>query len=142
MYEGNGIGLAGPQVGINEQLIVVDIGTGLYKLVNPRITKKQGRQSLSEGCLSIPGICIKVKRANKILVRALDEEGVKQDIEAEGLLACVLQHEIDHLKGRIIIDYASIIEKFKIKKTLKELKKKVKCGRPPSGNKNTCQLEL
>jgi len=142
MYEGMGIGLAAPQIGINEQMIVVDIGSGLYKLINPKIVKRQGKQSLSEGCLSIPGICIDVKRARKVLVRALDEDGRHQEVEAEDLLACVLQHEIDHLKGKIIIDYASFIEKIKIKKRLEQLKKQVKGKKPPGSDLKTCQLEL
>jgi peptide deformylase len=142
MYEGMGIGLAAPQVGIDEQMIVVDIGSGLYKLINPRIIKRQGRQSLSEGCLSIPGVCINVRRANKVLVRALDEEGKKQEIEAEDLLACVLQHEIDHLKGKIIIDYASFIEKIRIKKAIEELKRQAKGKKSSGKDALVCQLEL
>ena len=130
MYDGNGIGLAAPQAGINEAMIVVDIGSGLYKLINPRIIWFSGRQVNQEGCLSVPGICIKVKRANKIKVKALDEFGKPLNIEAEGLLACVFQHEIDHLKGKLIIDYASLLERLRIKKALKKLDTK------------TCQLYL
>jgi peptide deformylase len=124
MYAGPGIGLAAPQLGINEAMIVVDIGSGLYKLINPKIVKKEGQQVLQEGCLSIPGICIKVTRAKKILVEAFDEASKPVSIEAEDLLACVFQHEIDHLKGKLIVDYASLLEKLKIKKVLSELKKK------------------
>jgi len=130
MYEGDGIGLAAPQAGINEMLIVVDIGSGLYKLVNPRVVESSGRQVNQEGCLSVPGICIKVRRANKVKIKAQDEYGKPLNIEAEGLLACVLQHEIDHLKGRLIVDYASLLERLKIGKTLKKLSAK------------TCQLYL
>lgn len=126
MYDDSGIGLAAPQVGLSTQLIVVDIGEGLYKLVNPKIIRKQGKQSISEGCLSVPGVCIKVKRAKKVLVQALDENGRPQEIEACDLFACVLQHEIDHLKGKLIIDYASFLEKLRIKKKLALLKSKVK----------------
>lgn len=121
MYDDSGIGLAAPQVGQSEQLIVVDIGEGLYKLVNPKIIKRQGSQSISEGCLSVPGVCIKVKRAKQVLVQAQDENSQLIEIEAKGLFACVLQHEIDHLKGKLIIDYASFLQKLRIKRKLAAL---------------------
>ncbi|MFA5287296.1 MAG: peptide deformylase [Candidatus Omnitrophota bacterium] len=121
MYEGNGVGLAAPQAGINEKMIVVDIGSGLYKLINPKITSANGSQINQEGCLSVPGICIKVKRAERVKIKAQDEYGKLLNIEAQGLLACVFQHEIDHLKGKLIVDYASVFEKIKINKALKKL---------------------
>ena len=124
MYDDQGIGLAAPQVGVSEALIVVDAGSGLFKLINPKIIKCSGSQVNKEGCLSVPGICIKVKRAKKVKLEALDESGEVLNLEAEGLLACVFQHEIDHLNGKLIVDYASILEKIKIVKALKELKKK------------------
>ncbi|MBM3243560.1 MAG: peptide deformylase [Candidatus Omnitrophica bacterium] len=130
MYEGDGVGLAAPQAGINEAMIVVDIGSGLYKLVNPKVVEASGRQINQEGCLSVPGICIKVKRAKKVRIKAFDEYGKELEIDAEGLLACVLQHEIDHLKGKLIIDYASLIERIKLGRALKKL------------NTNICQLNL
>jgi peptide deformylase len=120
MYEGEGVGLAAPQAGVSQMLIVVDIGSGLYKLVNPRITRSSGRQVNQEGCLSVPGICIKIKRALRVKVKALDESGQPVEIDAEGLLACVLQHEIDHLKGKLIVDYASFLEKIKMRSALKK----------------------
>lgn len=126
MYAGEGIGLAAPQVGISQQLIVVDIGDGLYKLINPKIVKRQGKQAIQEGCLSVPGICIKVKRSKQIWVQAKDEDNNLIVIEAKDLFACVLQHEIDHLKGKLIIDYASFLEKIRIKKKLTDLKTAVK----------------
>ena len=106
-----GVGLAAPQVGINEAFIVVDAGSGLYKLVNPKILKKEGIQVNDEGCLSVPGVYIKVKRAKKIWVSALDETSKPIKFEAHDLLACALQHEIDHLYGRLIVDYASFFKK-------------------------------
>jgi len=126
MYEDEGVGLAAPQVGFKFEMIVVDIGKGggLYKLINPRINKRKGTQVNKEGCLSVPGVCIKVKRANKVWLEALDENGKFLNVEAEGLLACVFQHEIDHLRGKLIVDYASFVEKIKIAKALKELKKR------------------
>jgi peptide deformylase len=111
MYESKGVGLAAPQVGINEAFIVVDAGSGLYKLVNPKILKKEGIQVNDEGCLSVPGVYIKVKRAKKIWVSALDETSKPVKFEAHDLLACALQHEIDHLYGRLIVDYASFFKK-------------------------------
>lgn len=118
MYESSGIGLAANQVGINESLAVVDIGQGLYKLINPRIVKKEGWQAMEEGCLSVPGVSVKVKRARKVIVKAIDENAKPLIIEAEGMLACVFQHEIDHLKGRLIIDYAPFFKRWRIKKQL------------------------
>ena len=109
-------------------MAVVDMGSGLYKLINPKIIKKEGSQSIEEGCLSVPGVSIKIKRAERIALKALDEEARPITIEAEGLLACVFQHEIDHLNARLIIDHASLFEKIKIKKRLTELKRRAKFG--------------
>jgi peptide deformylase len=142
MYDDSGIGLAAPQVGINQAMIVADIGNGLYKLINPRVIKRQGRQRLEEGCLSVPGICIKVARARKIIVKALDEHAQPLTIEAEGLLACVLQHEIDHLKGRLIVDYASFLEKIKIRNKLKKLKLRAKNEKLSEPETKSCKLQL
>lgn len=121
MYEGDGVGLAAPQAGVNERMIVVDIGSGLYKLINPKVVEAKGSQINQEGCLSVPGICIKIKRANEVKIKAQDEFGKPLAIQAEGLLACVFQHEIDHLKGKLIVDYASFLEKIKMSKALKTL---------------------
>mgnify|MGYP003395481203 CR=1 FL=1 len=132
MYEGAGVGLAASQIGISAQLIVVDIGEGLYKLINPKIVKRQGSQAISEGCLSVPGICIKVKRSKQVWVKAFNENNQPLDIEAKDLFACVLQHEIDHLKGKLIIDYASFLEKLRIKKKIAALRTTVKA----------CKLQL
>lgn len=132
MYDDSGIGLAAPQVGQSMQLIVVDIGEGLYKLVNPKIIKRQGQQSISEGCLSVPGVCIKIKRAKQVWVQAQDEDSRCLEIQARDLFACVLQHEIDHLQGKLIIDYASFLEKLRITRKLAVLKTKIK----------TCKLQL
>ncbi|MDO8662488.1 MAG: peptide deformylase [Candidatus Omnitrophota bacterium] len=140
MYDNEGVGLAAPQLGINAAMIVADIGKGLYKLVNPKIVKAQGSQINKEGCLSVPGICIKVRRANKVKIEALDENGEPVAIEAEGLLACVFQHEIDHLNGKLIVDYAPLLEKIKIAKIIKELKKKAKDEKLAESEKKSCKL--
>jgi peptide deformylase len=142
MYDASGIGLAAPQIGISESMIVVDIGSGLYKLINPRIAKRQGQQVLEEGCLSVPGVCIKVKRARRVVVKALDENGKDLAIEAEGLLACVFQHEIDHLKGKLIVDYASLIDKIKIRRKLAELAKKAEDEKLSEPGTKSCTLQL
>lgn len=142
MYENSGIGLAGTQVGISESMIVADIGSGLYKLINPKVVAKEGTQVLEEGCLSVPGTCIRVKRARKVLVKALDHTGKPVSLEAEELLACVLQHEIDHLKGRLIIDYATFFDKMKIRNKLKRLKKRAQDEQVPESGKKSCELQL
>jgi len=142
MYDGEGVGLAASQVGIDEAMIVVDIGNGLYKVVNPKVVRAQGAQVNLEGCLSVPGVCIKVKRANKVRVTGFDENGNPLNLEAEGLLACVFQHEIDHLKGRLIVDYASFLEKIKIAKALKELKKKAEHENLSEPATKSCKLQL
>jgi peptide deformylase len=121
MYAVSGVGLAAPQVGISESLIVIDAGTGLYKLVNPRIVKATGQQISEEGCLSVPQVGVRVKRAKSVVVEALDENGKHVTIEAEDLLACIFQHEIDHLNGHLIIDHASLIDKIKYRKKIKEI---------------------
>ncbi|MCX5695275.1 MAG: peptide deformylase [Candidatus Omnitrophica bacterium] len=142
MYEDEGVGLAAPQAGLNQAMIVVDIGKGLYKLINPKITKQQGAQVNKEGCLSVPGVCINVRRAKRIKLEALDESGQPLNIEAEGLLACVFQHEIDHLRGKLIVDYASLLEKIKFAKILKELKKHAKDEKLPESKTESCSLQL
>lgn len=106
MYEANGVGLAGPQVGLDRAIIVVDVGDGPVKLVNPEITSAEGAASMVEGCLSLPGINGDVERAEKVTVKALDDNGRDVWIDAEGFFARALQHEIDHLDGRLFIDRA------------------------------------
>lgn len=117
-----GIGLAAPQIGINECLIIVDIGGGLFKLVNPRITEKEGEQVMEEGCLSVPGVYVKVKRAARVVVEGMDEDGKLRKIEAKELLATVFQHEIDHLHGKLICDYVPLFKKIEIEARIMEYK--------------------
>lgn len=142
MYEESGIGLAASQIGISESLLVVDIGAGLYKLVNAKIVKKEGNQAIEEGCLSVPGVSIKVKRARKILVKAQDEDSKPVVIEAQDLLACVFQHEIDHLNGKLIVDYASVLDKLKMKRKLRQLKEKAKNESMPEPEAKSGKLQL
>ena len=113
MYLSRGVGLAAPQIGINKQLAVVDIGDKrLIKLINPVVIEWEGVETVEEGCLSIPNVYIHVKRANRIKVKSLDENGREFNLEATGLLARAILHEIDHLKGRLIIDYLNPIKRF------------------------------
>ncbi|MFA4984209.1 MAG: peptide deformylase [Candidatus Omnitrophota bacterium] len=140
MYESSGIGLAAPQVGIGERMIVVDIGNGLYKLINPRIVMKQGCQAVQEGCLSVPGACIKVKRSRTVRLEALDENAKPVCVEAKDLLACVLQHEIDHLDGKLIVDYVSLLERLKIRRRLEGLSKNIRNEELPKSEPESRKL--
>jgi len=112
-----GIGLAAPQIGITKSLIVVDIGEGAIRLANPVIMKTKGLGAKwEEGCLSIPGIGVSIARPEEIIVSGLNELGEVIELEAQGLLARVLQHEIDHLRGKLIIDYLGLLEKMMLLK--------------------------
>ncbi len=106
MYDAQGVGLAAPQVGISKQVVVVDIGNGVHELINPEIEKLSDKTYIDEeGCLSIPGESGKVERAYQIKVTALNRDGKEFELEAEGLLARVIQHEVDHLEGKLFTDY-------------------------------------
>lgn len=105
MYQANGVGLAAPQVGISERIVVIDVGTGPIVLINPVITKAEGKNRDVEGCLSLPGRNEYVTRAERVSVVALDLTGKQINLTGEGLLARAFQHEIDHLNGILFIDY-------------------------------------
>ena len=111
MYEANGIGIAAPQVGEALRMVVIDIGDGLIELVNPKITFREGSETDSEGCLSVPGIFGEVERASKVKVEFLDRRGKRKHITAKGLLARCIQHELDHLEGVLFIDVATSLRK-------------------------------
>ncbi len=104
MYDANGVGLAAPQVGVLKRIVVIDTGDGLIELINPVITYKKGEQINPEGCLSVPGKSGTVARPEKVKVRALNRHGEEINIDADGLLAVALCHEIDHLSGTLYID--------------------------------------
>lgn len=106
MYRSNGVGLAAPQVGVSKRIVVVDVGEGVWELINPEIVFQDGEEMGIEGCLSIPGVAGEVSRAARVRVQALDRHGRQQVISAEGLGARALQHEIDHLDGILFIDRA------------------------------------
>lgn len=104
MYEAQGVGLAAPQVGILKRVVVIDVGEGIIRLINPEIISKEGSQLDVEGCLSVPGEQGEVERPNRVTVKALNEKGQEVTVEGEGLLARALCHEIDHLDGILFVD--------------------------------------
>jgi peptide deformylase len=103
-----GIGLAAPQIGISKKLIVAEVEDKIVKLANPEIIFTRGYDKMAEGCLSVPDTRVEIERYTEITVKGLDEKGEAIEMEATGLLARVLQHEIDHLNGKLIIDYRSV----------------------------------
>jgi len=118
MYEAPGIGLAATQVDRHIQLIVIDTSkeqNNLQVFINPKITEKDGLQEYEEGCLSVPGIYDKVTRADKITVEALDENGQPFTLKADGLLSVCIQHEMDHLLGKVFVEYLSPLKRNRIK---------------------------
>ncbi len=121
MHEHKGIGLAAPQVGINQQIFVVDIGEGPVVVINPKIIKRSGSSLLEEGCLCLPDITVEVKRAQKIQVRYLDEHNKVVEREYADLMARVFLHETDHLHGKLIIDYAGWRKKAELKEKLADI---------------------
>lgn len=106
MAESHGLGLAAPQIGVSKRIFTYDIGEGPHALINPRLLRSSGEEIATEGCLSIPGLQGDVPRASRVTVSGIDENGQKVKIKAEGLLARVFQHEIDHLDGKVFIDRA------------------------------------
>ncbi len=121
MYEAPGVGLAATQVNVQKRIIVIDVSEDKDQplcLINPEILDKAGSEESEEGCLSVPGIFEKVQRAEKVKVRALDRQGKPFEIDADGLLAVCIQHEIDHLDGKLFVDYLSPLKRQRIKKKL------------------------
>jgi len=126
MYAAPGVGLAAPQVGVSERLIVVDVKNPegkkeLITLINPEIIEMEGRVVDEEGCLSLPGITENVARAERVLVRGHDLNERQREIEAEGLLAVALQHEIDHIEGILFIDRISRLKRGIIQRKMRKL---------------------
>ena len=123
MYEAPGIGLAAIQVNDPRRVIVVDTSEDRSQplaLVNPEILEKQGEEEMDEGCLSVPGVYETVKRAETIRVRFLDRNGEPVEMDADGLLAVCIQHEIDHLDGKLFVDYLSNLKRQRIRKKLEK----------------------
>lgn len=118
MYEAPGIGLAATQVDVHKRVVVIDVSedkSGLLALINPEIISRSGEQVCEEGCLSVPGIYDKVSRAEQVRVRALDPQGKTIEFDADGLLAVCVQHELDHLDGKVFVEYLSQLKQTRIK---------------------------
>lgn len=123
MYEAPGIGLAATQVDVHLRVLVVDVSEERDQplcLINPEILDKEGQQLCEEGCLSVPGYYAKVERADQVTVRALDRDGQSYEITAQGLLAVCIQHEMDHLDGRLFVDYLSPLKQQRLRKKLEK----------------------
>lgn len=123
MYAAPGIGLAATQVDVHLRLLVVDVSEDRSQphcLINPEIMENDGLEVMEEGCLSVPGIYEKVERADRIKVRALNSEGKSIELEVEGLLAVCIQHEMDHLEGKLFVDYLSELKRQRIRKRIEK----------------------
>ncbi|MFP5381873.1 MAG: peptide deformylase [Gammaproteobacteria bacterium] len=126
MYAAPGIGLAATQVNVHERVVVIDISEthdDLRVFINPEIVASSGQAEGEEGCLSVPGVFDRVTRAERVTVRALDRDGKPFELQADGLLAVCIQHELDHLQGKVFVDYLSMLKRNRIKtRLLKQLR--------------------
>jgi peptide deformylase len=123
MYQAPGIGLAATQVNVAKRVVVIDLSEEKNEplcLINPEILEKEGVGQIEEGCLSVPGVYESVNRADRIRFRALDRDGIPFEEEAEGLLAVCVQHELDHLDGKLFVDYLSSLKRQRIRKKLEK----------------------
>ncbi|MCZ6733059.1 MAG: peptide deformylase [Gammaproteobacteria bacterium] len=121
MYQAPGMGLAAPQIDVSKRVFVIDISEArndLRVLVNPELLTQEGEQTMEEGCLSVPGVYEEVTRAEKVTVRALGGDGKAFELEVDGLLATCVQHEIDHLDGKLFVDYLSRLKQQRVRKKL------------------------
>ncbi len=126
MYAAPGIGLAASQVNVHRQLLVLDVSEEKDQpmvLINPKIVGSVGSQTYQEGCLSVPGIFADVDRADRITVESLDRHGKPQNFEADGLLAVCIQHEMDHLIGKLFVDYLSPLKRELVRKKLEKARR-------------------
>ena len=126
MYEAPGIGLAASQVDVHQRFMVIDVTddkTRPLVFVNPQITARQGEQVYQEGCLSVPGIYADVTRSDVVTVQALDRHGEPFTLETDGVLAVCIQHEIDHLEGKLFVDYLSPLKREMVRKKLAKARK-------------------
>jgi peptide deformylase len=121
MYDAPGIGLAATQVDVHLRLLVLDVSEDKSRpmvFINPAILESEGSQVYQEGCLSVPGIYADVKRADRVVVSALDRDGKAFEVDADGLLAVCIQHEMDHLAGKVFVDYLSPLKREQVRKKL------------------------
>ncbi|KPK56613.1 MAG: peptide deformylase [Thiotrichales bacterium SG8_50] len=128
MYDAPGIGLAATQVNFHRRVIVVDVSESRdepHVFVNPEIISRDGIEETEEGCLSVPGIYEKVQRAEQVRVRALNRDGETFELDADGLLAVCIQHEMDHLEGKLFVDYLSQLKQQRIRKKLTKHQQRV-----------------
>jgi peptide deformylase len=126
MYEAPGIGLAATQVDVHLQIIVIDTSETKNKLqvfINPKVKTKAGTQEYEEGCLSVPGVYENVTRAETVVIEALDKNGKPFILEADGLLAVCIQHEMDHLLGKVFVQYLSSLKQSRIKTKMQKIKR-------------------
>ena len=126
MYEAPGIGLAASQVDVHQRFMVIDVSEDKSRplvFVNPQITARSGEQVYQEGCLSVPGIFADVTRASEITVQAIGRDGQPFELSADGLLAVCIQHEMDHLEGKLFIDYLSPLKREMVRKKLAKAKR-------------------
>lgn len=126
MYDAPGIGLAATQVNIQLEVIVIDVSENKDEplcLINPKIVREDGTEEMQEGCLSVPGFYENVTRAESVIIQALNEQGEQFELHADGLLAVCIQHEMDHLQGKLFVDYLSPLKRQRIKKKLEKLDK-------------------
>jgi peptide deformylase len=126
MYAAPGIGLAATQVDFHKRVIVIDISETRDQplvLINPELIARDGVEETEEGCLSVPGIYEKVRRAERIRVRTLDRKGEQVEFDADGLLAVCIQHEMDHLEGKLFVDYLSDLKRIRIRKKLDKVRR-------------------
>ena len=123
MYAAPGVGLAATQVDVHERIVVLDVSethNQLQVFINPEIIASSGEEECEEGCLSVPGVYEKVRRAANVKVRALNEKGQQFTLEADGLLAVCVQHEMDHLLGKVFVEYLSPLKQSRIRAKLKK----------------------
>lgn len=126
MYDAPGIGLAATQVNVHQRVIVIDVSEEKNEprvFINPEIISRDGVEQMDEGCLSVPGVYETVERADKVKVRALNRDGQPFELEADGLLAVCIQHEMDHLEGKLFVDYLSSLKRERIRKKLEKLRR-------------------
>ena len=115
-----GVGLAAPQVGINEQIFVLDTGKEVFAVINPKIIKTAGREIMEEGCLSVPRVLVDIKRAKTVWVEFIDQENAQVRAKLDGLAAKAFQHEYDHLQGKLILDHLSPKDRSKVLSQVKK----------------------
>jgi peptide deformylase len=129
MYEAPGIGLAAVQVNVTKRVVVIDTSDSKDQplcLINPRIVARDGEEQMDEGCLSVPGFYETVTRAERVTVAALDRDGRPFELDTDGLLAVCIQHEIDHLDGRLFVDHISSLKRQRIRKKLEKEQRQTK----------------